>query len=80
MKYLKSEIKKLQDSYNKSQDQVKIYDDTVKTLQVQMRNNDDKNRQLLEELSFKEEQAVVHKVEIQGYNDKLKARNEEVNF
>ena len=78
MKYLKLEIKKLQDSYNKSQDQVKCFEETAINLQVQLRNNEDKNKQLLDELSYKEEQIVVHKVEIQGYNEKLKARNEEV--
>ena len=78
MKYFKLEIKKLQENYTKSQDQVKCYEETVVNLQVQLRNNEEKNKQLLDELSYKEEQIVVHKVEIQAYNEKLKARNEEV--
>ena len=53
MKYLKLEIKKLQESYNKSQDQVKYYEETVVNLQVQLRNNEEKNKQLLDELSYK---------------------------
>lgn len=50
------------------------------TLQVQLRSNDDKNRQLIEELSFKEEQIVVFRVELQSAQEKLKAKHDEVRF
>ncbi len=47
-------------------------------LEHQVRNLEEKNKQLVEELSFKEEQLVVYKVEIQSHQEKLKLKTEEV--
>ncbi len=58
----------------------KVYEDTISTLQQEKKNLDEKFKKFLEELSLREEQIVVFKVELTSYQDKLKLKTEEVNI
>jgi chromosome segregation ATPase len=46
-------------------------------LELKLQNIEEKNSQLIEELSFKEEQLVVSKIEIQTSENKLKTKSDE---
>ena len=76
-KYSK-EVKKLQELNLQSEEELQKYEIKFQELQSDLLNCQDRNRHGLSELTAKEEELVVHKVELSSLQEKFRSKVEEV--
>ena len=72
------ELKKLQELNLQSEEELQKYEIKFQELQSDLLNCQDRNRQGLSELTAKEEELVVHKVELSSLHEKFRAKVDEV--
>ena len=72
------ELKKLQELNLQSEEELQKYEIKFQELQSDLLNCQDRNRHGLSELTAKEEELVVHKVELSSLQEKFRAKVDEV--
>ena len=72
------ELKKLQELNLQSEEELQKYEIKFQELQSDLLNCQDRNRHGLNELTAKEEELVVHKVELSSLQEKFRSKVDEV--
>lgn len=75
---MSKEVKKLQEFNHQSDEELQKYEIRFQELQSDLLSCQDRNREGLAELASKEEELVVHKVELSSLQEKYKSQVQEV--